>query len=673
MSIGYAYNSARAYQAAIGYNGTGLLVPRPTVPLSFSDKLGRPNGANVLLATFTVSEALGRAQAATGPSGNCWRWPTMLPRVDALVFDGGEITFIQTFDPSTVTYEGVYYFDPAGYIYIYRSGTGLSQDAYVWSRTWKARALLRFASRPKTLRGVDWSPRLAKVPSLALRIESKFSGVGQLGGGRIELTNADGWFDGLDRAIWDGFNCVLELGVDLPGTGGEMPESEYRTVGTWRVESVETSEMAVGLSVKELKTRLDDKIPVEVFTWTDYPNMPEQTRHKVIPRAYGRILGAAAYCVDATARRFKIANHGVRSFDGVRIDIEGVWTESAFASADRALGEFTLGSDWENGRAVSVDFSGRTNADGTLMVNGADIVGDLLDYFGETELDQESFTRSAAILRVGYNRFGQEVCEFEPSLYLDKETNGIEVLSILNETLNAALYTDLAGHWRFVVFEPRRRSDLATQPGIVACTFTAADIETDTFKISVDDRELFADVRVNFAARAAEDWSGRVKLELPATRTLHGMPRIASAIRTPALSSEAQATAWGQRLLRMEAQPRTRYAFTLARSGYFLTPSDKIRLTLERFGMDHVLEVLEVRQDLTGNSCSIVAGDLRSWTDTFGFWVEDTAPAWSAAWTDAETRAARQNSGFWTAQYVGNETHSADPADSRSYLCSRWL
>jgi hypothetical protein len=118
---------------------------------------------------------------------------------------------------------------------------------------------------------------------------------------------------------WDAGSVTIEVGVDIGGDGGEMAESDYRVMGTWRIEKVERDDDNFTLTLKEPKSKLDAKIPFELYTRDEFPYIDADSVGKPIPIAYGKLFGRKPVVINRSAKQFKVATHRIASFDEVRI------------------------------------------------------------------------------------------------------------------------------------------------------------------------------------------------------------------------------------------------------------------------------------------------------------------------------------------------------------------
>lgn len=201
-----------------------------------------------------------------------------------------------------------------GYLHVHGPAT-----ASPHANTVQAFATFYFATGDKTLNDQFYDGRLLSAPNLSSRIEEEFGGVGQTGGGNLILSNSDSYFDDKTALQWNAGTVTLELGVDTP----QQPATwaQYQTVATWLIEDWARTNSEFSLKLKEPKAKLAAKIPLTTYSRSDYPNIEEKWVGKAIPIAYGKCLGIEPQCIDIGAKKFKVAGHAVKSFDGVRVRV----------------------------------------------------------------------------------------------------------------------------------------------------------------------------------------------------------------------------------------------------------------------------------------------------------------------------------------------------------------
>lgn len=561
-----------------------------------------------------------------------------------------------------------YYF--SGSILYVSMATGTPFDFTVMATVY-----FRFSTEPKIFNHIPYRGLLQSIPTISMRIEERFGGVGQVGDGDVTLINNSGYFDPWKDLVWAYGRVRIKMGVDFfrAGLWVESQYEDYVTLGTWLVENGEANDTEFRLQLRDVKSRLQKNIPLEVFTAEDYPMIDRQSVGKPIPRVWGQVYGTKPILIDAGAKRFKSAGHSVFSFESVKIKIDDVWTDSAFVSRDEDNGEFVLGADWENGREVSVDLIGAINPDGTPMLNAADIVADLLNYLGETDQNLTAFATARARLDLGPNNDGQRTTIRKPAIYLDATVDGLEVLGKINDLVGSFLIPDADGQWSYTVWEP--------QPGEGLQQFD--ERSSLTLDVAKDVTGIFTKIAARYATRKQEEYSRLAQGERLATQYAHNLKSAKLIEKEIMCSDPDDAESYAQRQLIGEGMPVNRLRASYPHTAFLVVAGQQIRVTDTRQRIDEVIEVLQVSANFTGSKTNLTCTRLREYGRRCGFWVDDAAVlperfaaeagygsgslVWNPLWSDAIAAWARQNVGYWT-----DENGFACTADPRS-LTSKWI
>jgi hypothetical protein len=579
----------------------------------------------------------------------------------AVQWNGAALT-LQSSIANVEANAGSYFQDTAGVVYV-KPPSGI-----IYSETVQGVVLYTFAKGPakifdaKTVAARTncfFESRVATIPQLSLRIEPRFSGVGQIGGGSCELMNGDGFFDSKADIDWD--RASFYVGADT--TTATMIYSDYQPLGSYRVEDWQANRGRFVLTLTEAKTVLNQRLPIETFTRTDYPNIDQNQIGKIIPRIYGRVFAVTPICVDQTLKRFKICGHAVYEISEARIKQNEVWVSVPFASRTESLGEFTLGVEWDSNQEVCCDLIGVKNADGSPMWNWSDVIKDVLTYLGETSFDTTSFTNAHNALVVGQFTTGPwyENTVLKASLSIAESTTGLDIISTANNAAGSFVYVNAAGQWHMQVFEAAQLSD-------VVATYTDSDILLNSFSKLEETRDVFSKVSVNFATRKAEKWSQNVVRERSENqRRIMAGNSLLKEIDAP-LWDEKDANYYAERILTTDGEPLTRFTFTVKWRGLTRAPGEQVAVNFTAQNINGVFEILEARHDLDANKVTLVCGDRRAWGDSFGFWVSDAVADWASGGTADQKRQASEAAGFWQ-----GDDDLADSTDSKSYATSRFF
>lgn len=344
-----------------------------------------------------------------------------------------------------------------------------------------------------------------------------------------------------------------------------------------------------------------------------------------------------------------------------------------FASTDAANGEFTLGDDWIPGTEVSVDFEGKPHSNGELMANAVDIVEDILATVGETNLNAASFTEARARLKIGTDINGREFHVRKPAVYLEEAREATEIVGDILAVVGGFYYTDNLGQITVGIMEPEPGENL---PRI--------GLEILDFEERNETRNLITKIVGRFARRDQDNYEQIHEEEREDLQIVSGQAEPNTRENELGFWEEADAEYFAQRALILEGQPLKTYTLTTPWTQFQRHPGDQVWVISERYDLDQVLEVLEVRIDLGAKRTTLTVGNLRGFEDAVGFWVADAdvlparfAPlagygagslVWNASWHPEIKLWARQNVGYWT-----DANGFADPADPQSFIPSCWF
>jgi len=346
---------------------------------------------------------------------------------------------------------------------------------------------------------------------------------------------------------------------------------------------------------------------------------------------------------------------------------------TSFASKDVALGEFTLGEQWNLGTEVSVDFLGKSSG-GLLIEDGPSIIHDLFTAAGETNLDTASFSAATALLNIGTDRRGKPVYASKPALYLDEAEELGTILTRVIALTGAYSYANELGQVFCGVFMP--------QPGDGLPKLT--DLDCLAHSEQTDSSETFSKVIATYAKREQDKFSGVEETESTGNQYLDGKSEPVIREEDTAGYVEREIEYWSRRLLTLDGRPIKKHFLTTPWQSIQRVPGEQLVIELDSYGVSGVFEVLEVNSDLGSKTIKLTLGDLRGLRDTPGFWVADSdlLPAkfatlagygsgsldWNSAWHSEIKKWAQQNVGYWT-----DANGFADSNDPDSFMTSTWV
>lgn len=639
-----------------------------------TDALAHPHIKRILLAEITAGEHL---KFWTLNSGSTY-YATANNQVADVKEDGTSLVSrasIALVDANP----GSYFYDAAAdRVYVKTSG---SDSPYGY--TLQAIVQFYFSNHPKIFNSQLYESMLSSTPGISLRVQRKFTGIPQIGGGSIGLVNSDGFFDGLTDLQWDAGSVVVKLGVDVPGRT-EMAYADYETMGSWLIQSWSKTDRSFTLSVKEHKIETKKKIPYTFYDRDTYPGILSDDIGKPIQIGYGVIKDAEPVVIHIVNRQFKVAGHAIISFDGVRVKNEttGVWDTVAFATTDTTKAEFTLGSaDWAEGKKVAVDFTGKAKSGVVVMDNASDVIKDVLETYllvPSGKIDSASFTAAYDVLDRGVDdnttkRFSRGAL----GVYISKTETVESIINSIDIVIGSYIFSDSAGSFFYRIFEPK--------PGEGKVEFDTREIHR--FREVTENKELISKINVLYNKRIVNDWSESVVIEMTEKQYLHNQPSPSSRDINAVVSDTDDARRLGQALINYEGNPERVYEISVkARLAMTLLPGDIVRVVYSRHDLDATLEVLAINHNLLSDKSTLTLGDMHGLGDRSGFWVGTPAAAklptrfanltgygtgdldWNSAWDSEIKNWARQNVGYWV-----DDNGFAAPTDPDSYIPSSYV
>ena len=639
--------------------------------MALSDVLAKPNIKKVFLVEVTAGQHLNHWTLDTGST----YYATSSHEVIDVKEDGTSLTE-QASIADVRSNAGSWYHDTAtDRVYVHATA-----GANPYTKTLQAMCQFYFANHPKIFNGKYYEPYVTSVPNLSLRIERRFSGISQIGGGALTMINNNGHFDSLTDLQWDSGEVTLRLGADTAQT--EMVYADYQTIGKWLTKNWSKDDIKFTLTLVEFKIKIKKKIPTAVYDTATYAAIHEDDIGKSIPIAYGVIKDATPALIDVAGIKFKVAGHSIISFDEVRIKNEtnGAWEAKTLATTDIANGEFTLsGSDWDNADTeVVVDFTGKPKSGTVVMNNASDIIKDLLETYllePAANIDAASFTNAYNALDYGADDDGNRATRGKLGIYIDKVETVETTVEAINLTIGSYLFADSAGKFIYKVFEPVVGEGLTE--------FTDKDIYS--FSEVTDNNAIISKVHVQYNKRLTTNWYQSYVYEVTERQHLHGEHAPALKSKEVPLSDTDDAKAWAQSQINYEGRPQKTYKVTVpGRKVMTMFPGDFAILNYARHAINSVFEIMAISHNLIGDRATLTLMDSHGLGDSAGFWVDAAATlpsrfsalagygagslVWNDAWDDEIKQWARQNVGYWT---DGNGF--ASPTDPDSLLCSTWI
>lgn len=667
-----------------------------------------PSGTAVFLAEVTLGNRYLYFKLVTG---------TTYSTPDALAVQGVEIDGVDlTPQPSIAAVEadGGWYNDGANTYF----NAGATNIFDFNNHSVQGFYELYFSNVAKNFNGKPYRPGILSLPSLSTKLEKKFSSVAEISGGSMVLNNEDKFLDPYREMQWDAGTTTIKFGWDF--SDYTMDYADYQQVANFINSARIYNETSFTLQMLDNKNRLKVKIPTAYYSLTTpenpvdgysyyvFPSMENAGNGKPVPIAYGQNYGVTPICVDMANKIFQVACHACYSLDEVRLfnSATNTWVVTVPVQIDLNGGTleppaglyFLLGDDWDANQKVSCDFKGRMNPDGSLMVNAADIVADLLTLIGEgPNINAASFAAAHALLDFGTNPglspSNNRITALKPVLYINTAVTVIDTINIINAFVASFVYVDANGDWFYVVFDPQSR------PNLPHFDDTCLDNWTDETEQILG----LSSVTAPYATRVTDGWAQLLTFGIPPNKFIHKQPENTDTENNLPTSDPTDANLWGQRKLVFEGKTSRVFQGTITRSdGLLLRPGSQIHVywgvTRDSQGriidaqFDKVMDVIQVSLNFeaagsgSGSaSTTVYCSNLRGWDDNPGFWTSDTpmidpslshlagygtgsADPWNPEWHKLIKNFCRQSFGYWT-----DDNGCIDPTDPLSVLGSCWV
>lgn len=325
--------------------------------------------------------------------------------------------------------------------------------------------------------GMIYEGRLLSAPSIAKSKDPLFFGRVAFDGGRIEIDNADGFFDSLgeDNDVFGNAVRIL-MGFD------DMDYGDFARIGSGIIESIEIGAEALAVVMKDSRWSLTRQLPVNTFDQTTYPNLSDKNVGKSIPVAWGVCRNVPVICTNEdespapanyTFKFLDTTNHEAHALTTVRVN--GVVKSTSASSL--ANGTFSLAAaNYSPGDEVTADIEGFEDGSGNLISNALDVILDILDSYLGVEYIASAFNQAEWAAATAA---AADICYFGDS--------PVEAISIIEEICASARVAFIVqddGRFTARKYTPYRavqqtfqREDLLESPAV---TYDPTEVLTST-------------------------------------------------------------------------------------------------------------------------------------------------------------------------------------------------
>jgi hypothetical protein len=239
---------------------------------------------------------------------------------------------------------------------------------------------------------IFYAPRIKSIPQINKQKDPLSYGLIAFQGGNIELDNTDGYFDDFVENDIFGQPVRILIGFD------DLDYAQYRKVFTGYIEDFTVTRTSFSITAQDKRKSLSRELPTNRFTVADYSDLNEDSVDKPKPLAWGAVRGAPCVCLDEDGAPANYSfmfldttNHPANALTAAYVDGEAV----AIASSDLSAGTFTIASaNYTPGQEVTADFTGFEDDDGNAIVNGLDVILDILEHYDSKSFIDENFNIS---------------------------------------------------------------------------------------------------------------------------------------------------------------------------------------------------------------------------------------------------------------------------------------
>lgn len=223
---------------------------------------------------------------------------------------------------------------------------------------------------------------IESIPSISESVDPIEYSRMAFNGGSLVLGNTTEYFDQLAPVFGNDVN--LKIGPD------DGHYESLKSIAKYYIENYSPSITSAKFSLKDKRELLSAKAPNTYFTAATYPDIEDNKLGKIVPDAFGELLGVPGICVNGKATESaKVFKFGavITRLDAIYVYKDEQWTEVSAASASLATGEITLST--ANAHVDGSTSKGivKVKIDGLFRpeVNPGDVIAKINEVYGGIE------------------------------------------------------------------------------------------------------------------------------------------------------------------------------------------------------------------------------------------------------------------------------------------------
>jgi hypothetical protein len=237
----------------------------------------------------------------------------------------------------------------------------------------------------------------------------------------LELDNTNGDCDSLISLKIHG-NTVKILNIDDKFiTDDNVYIGEINPLVTTYIDDYTISQQKIRLSLKDMRTSMNVKIPRNLFTSSDYPNIDDNSKSKVIPFLWGKVREALAIPTNGKLVSQPVVYRVAQILTNIgtvwTLDND-VWTQRTPTSMDLPNGSFTLSSANSHNSSGAILKCKLIDPIGVHINYTSDIIVDIEERFRgvpftNSNYDQDEWAKEEVSLSTGGMLLDSQVDSFE--------------------------------------------------------------------------------------------------------------------------------------------------------------------------------------------------------------------------------------------------------------------
>lgn len=217
--------------------------------------------------------------------------------------------------------------------------------------------------KPVFIDSVSYLPLLKTAPNIKHKQDIIGNNKLAMTTGSLLLNNQTGDLDFL-RNITLFNNDARVYFLDDEDGRDEYAREELEQIAQMLIEDVNISMIDGKITLQDLRNSFDVKLPIDVFTESEYPDIEDDLIDTPIPLCYGPCRSIPAYCVNGTLETWDAhfrAAYEMTSFGTAQVKIDDTWVTVSKYDEDPSTGTFSIQEPYARGLTYGGEWNANTN------------------------------------------------------------------------------------------------------------------------------------------------------------------------------------------------------------------------------------------------------------------------------------------------------------------------